>query len=42
MTNEIYTLSAQHVLKDMVRISKELDQDHAGTEHLLLALMRET
>ncbi|MBR4174555.1 MAG: ATP-dependent Clp protease ATP-binding subunit [Lachnospiraceae bacterium] len=26
----------------MVRISKELDQDHAGTEHLLLALMRET
>ncbi len=42
MTTEIYTVSAQHVLKDMLKISKELDQNHAGTEHLLLALMRET
>ena len=42
MRSEIYTESAQNVLKQAKKYARSLGQNYVGTEHLLLALLNET
>ena len=38
---EQYTEKAAHVLKQAKKVSAELGQNYVGTEHILIALLRE-
>ena len=39
---ETYTEKAKHVLKQAEKAARELKQNYVGTEHILVALLRES